>query len=154
VTAVVAVEPDPYLRQLAGQEARQAPVPVEVRDGTGERLPAADGEFDAAVATMVLCSVADQRAVLGEIHRVVRPGGQYRFVEHVQAGTPGLRRVQHALDAIWPALMGGCHTGRDTLTALAASGFTVERADEFRFPPARWSTPTSPHVSGAAVRDR
>ena len=89
VTGVLAVEPDPYLRQAAEQQARQAPVPVEVRDGVAERLPVADDSFDAAVVTMVLCSVADQRAVLGEIHRVVRPGGQLRFLEHVQAGTPG-----------------------------------------------------------------
>jgi ubiquinone/menaquinone biosynthesis C-methylase UbiE len=155
VSAVLAVEPDPYLRGLAGQEAERAPVPVEVRDGTGEQLPAADAAYDAAVMTMVLCSVTDQRAVLAEIHRVVRPGGQLRFIEHIQAGTPGLRRVQRALDAvIWPALMGGCHAGRDTLTAIAANGFTVERAEEFRFPPTRLSTPTSPHVSGVAVRDR
>ena len=122
VTAVLAVEPDPYLRQIAGQQARQARVPVEVRDGVAERLPAADASFDAAVATMVLCSVADQRAVLAEIHRVVRPGGQLRFLEHVQAGTPGLRRAQRVLDAtVWPLLVGGCHTGRDTLAAIASS---------------------------------
>src|SRR5215469_7295592 len=154
VTGVLAVEPDPHLRQIAEQQARQAPVPVEVRDGVAERLPAADDSFDAAVSTMVLCSVADQRAVLGELHRVVRPGGQLRFLEHVQATTPGWRRTQRVLDAtVWPLLLGGCHTGRDTLAAIGSTGFTVERAEEFRFPPTRWSTPTSAHVSGVAVRD-
>jgi len=155
VTGVLAVEPDPYLRQAAGQQARHAPVPVEVRDGVAERLPAGDGAFDAAVVTMVLCSVADQRAVLGELHRVVRPGGQLRFVEHVQAATPGWRRAQRLLDAtIWPFLLGGCHSGRDTLGSIASTGFTVERVEEFRFPPTRWSTPSSRHVSGVAVRNR
>jgi ubiquinone/menaquinone biosynthesis C-methylase UbiE len=91
---------------------------------------------------------------LRELHRVVRPGGQLRFIEHVQASTPGLRRVQRLLDAtIWPPLLGGCHAGRDTVTAIAGAGFTVERADEFRFPPLRWSTPSTPHVSGLATRD-
>jgi ubiquinone/menaquinone biosynthesis C-methylase UbiE len=154
VTSVLAVEPDPYLREIAAQQARQARPPVEVRDGVAERLPAADAAFDAAVVTLVLCSVADQQAVLAELHRVVRPGGQLRFLEHVEAGTPGLRRVQHLLDAtIWPALLGGCHTGRDTAAAIASAGFTIERLDEFRFPPSRWSTPATPHVSGVAVRD-
>ena len=154
VTGVLAVEPNPYLRQIAGQQARQAPVPVEVRDGVAERLPAADGAFDAAVVTMVLCSVTDQRAALGEIHRVVRPGGQLHFLEHVQAGTPGWRRTQRLLDAtIWPVLLGGCHSGRDTLGSIASAGFTVGRVEEFSFPPTRWSTPTSRHVSGVAVRD-
>ena len=154
VTGVLAVEPNPYLRQIAGQQARQAPVPVEVRDGVAERLPAADAAFDAAVVSLVLCSVADQRAVLAEIHRVVRPGGQLRFLEHVRAGTPGLRRAQRLVDAtVWPLLVGGCHTGRDTVAMIASSGFTVEQLDEFRFPPTRWSTPATPHVSGMAVRD-
>jgi ubiquinone/menaquinone biosynthesis C-methylase UbiE len=154
VTSVLAVEPVPYLRQVAGQQAREARVPVQVRDGVAERLPAADAAFDAAVASLVLCSVADQRAVLAELHRVVRPGGQLRFLEHVQAGTPGLRRVQRIVDAtVWPLLAGGCHTGRDTVAAIASTGFTVERLDQFRFPPARWSTPATPHVSGVAVRD-
>ena len=155
VTRVLAVEPDPYLRQAAEQQARQAPVPVEVRDGVAERLPAADDSFDAAVTTMVLCSVADQQAVLGELHRVLRPGGQLRFLEHVQATTPGWRRTQRVLDAtIWPVLLGGCHSGRDTLGSIASAGFTVGRVEEFSFPPTRWSTPTSRHVSGVAVRDR
>jgi ubiquinone/menaquinone biosynthesis C-methylase UbiE len=154
VTKVLAVEPEPHLRQLAEQQARQAPVPVEVRDGVAERLPAADASFDAAVATLVLCSVADQGAVLGEIHRVVRPGGQLRFLEHVQAGTPGWRRVQRLVDAtIWPLLIGGCHTGRDTLGSIASTGFTAGQVDDFRFPPTRWSMPTTWHVSGVAVRD-
>ena len=88
------------------------------------------------------------------MHRVVRPGGQLRFLEHVRAGTPRLRRAQRLVDAtFWPVLCGGCHTGRDTLTAIAGAGFTVERVEEFRFPPARWSTPASPHVAGIAVRD-
>jgi ubiquinone/menaquinone biosynthesis C-methylase UbiE len=155
VTSVLAVEPNPYLRQAAGQQARQARVPVEVRDGAAERLPAADAAFDAAVVSLVLCSVADQRAALAEIHRVVRPSGQLRFLEHVRAGTPGLRRVQRLVDAtFWPPLVGGCHTGRDTVAMIASSGFTVERLDEFRFPETRWSTPATPHVSGVAVRDR
>ena len=154
VTSVLAVEPDPYLREIAAQQARQARVPIEVRDGVAERLPAADATFDAAVATLVLCSVADQRAVLAELHRVVRPGGQLRFLEHVQAGTPGLRRVQRLMDAtIWPVLLGGCHTGRDTAAAIASAGFTIKRLDEFRFPPTRLSSPATPHVSGVAVRD-
>jgi ubiquinone/menaquinone biosynthesis C-methylase UbiE len=154
VTSVLAVEPEPYLRRIAGQQARQARVPIEVREGAAEALPAADAAFGAAVASLVLCSVADQRAALAELHRVVRPGGQLRFLEHVQAGTPRLRRVQRLADAtLWPLLAGGCHTGRDTVALIASTGFTIERLDEFRFPPARWSTPATPHVSGVAVRD-
>jgi len=154
VTAVVAVEPDPYLRRIAERHAGQAPVAVTIQNGVAERLPAADGAFDAAVVSLMLCSVADQRAVLAEVRRVVRPGGYLRFLEHVRAGTPGLRRVQRVLDAtVWPAFGGGCHVGRDTLAAIAGAGFTVTRHEAFRFPEGRIPLPASPHVWGVASRD-
>jgi ubiquinone/menaquinone biosynthesis C-methylase UbiE len=154
VTRVLAVEPAPYLRGIAAQKAGNPGGVIEVQDGVAERLPAADGAFDAAVATLVLCSVADQRAALQEIHRVVRPGGQFRFIEHVRAETPGLRRVQRVLDAtVWPPLCGGCHVNRDTLSAIAGAGFTVTRSEAFRFPVTQIPLPASPHVWGVAVRD-
>jgi ubiquinone/menaquinone biosynthesis C-methylase UbiE len=154
VTGVLAVEPDPYLRGIAEKHAAQAPVPVEVRDGVAERLPGPDGSFDAAVVTLVLCSVADQRVVLAEVRRVVRPGGQLRFIEHVQSDTPGLRRVQRVLDAtVWPLFVGGCHVGRGTLATIAGAGFTVAQSEAFRFPQSRIPPPAAPHVWGIATRD-
>ena len=154
VTRVLAVEPALYLRGIAAQKAENRGGVIEVQAGVAERLPAADGAFDVAVATLVLCSVADQRTALREIHRVVRPGGQLRFIEHVQAGTPGLRRVQRVLDAtVWPLMVGGCHVSRDTLGAIARAGFTVKQSESFRFPVTQVPLPASPHVWGIAVRD-
>jgi len=153
VTRVLAVEPDPFLRRIALQNATSAPVPVEVTDGVAEELPAGDATFGAAVATFVLCTVASQHAVLREIHRVVRPGGQLRLIEHVRADSPGWRRAQRLLDmTIWPAVCGGDHTGRDTAAAVRAAGFTIERLDRFRFPDMRLTLPTSPHLSAVAFR--
>jgi ubiquinone/menaquinone biosynthesis C-methylase UbiE len=151
VTHVLAVEPEPHLRRLAREAANQAPVPVEVVDGLAERLPSADGSADAVVVSLVLCSVGDQATALREIHRVLRPGGQLRFLEHVRANTPGLVRVQRVLDAtLWPRLAGGCHTGRDTAEAIERSGFTISRLDRYMFPDAR--TPISFHILGTATR--
>jgi ubiquinone/menaquinone biosynthesis C-methylase UbiE len=154
VTRVLAIEPAPYLLSIAAQKAGDPEGVIEVQDGVAERLPAADGAFDAAVATLVLCSVADQHAALREIRRVVRPGGQFRFIEHVRADTPGLRRVQRALDAtVWPSLGGGCHVSRDTLSAITGGGFTVTQAEAFRFPVTQVPVPSSPHIWGIAVRN-
>ena len=154
VAGVLAVEPDPYLRRIAREHAGRALVAVEIRDGVAERLPAADGSFDAAVVTLVLCSVADQRAVLAEVRRVVRPDGQLRFIEHVRADTPGLRRVQRVLDAtVWPPLGGRCHVSRETLATIAGAGFTVVQSEAFRFPQSRIPSPAAPHVWGIATRD-
>src|SRR6266542_1470206 len=104
VASVVAVEPEPYLRQIAERNGKSAAVPIEVIDGVGEQLALEDGGFDAAVISLVLCSVRDQHAALRELYRVLRPGGELRFFEHVRAGTTGLQRFQHALDmTVWPA---------------------------------------------------
>ncbi|WP_199517372.1 class I SAM-dependent methyltransferase [Nucisporomicrobium flavum] len=153
VTEVLAVEPEPYLRAAAEAAARTAPVPVRVVEGLADALPAADGTFDAAVAALVLCSVPDQAAALAELRRVLRPGGQLRFLEHVVAEHPGgLRRAQRIVDAtVWPRLLGGCHTGRDTLAAITAAGFTVDEVHRFRFPPSGPQGPAAPHVRGRAT---
>jgi ubiquinone/menaquinone biosynthesis C-methylase UbiE len=154
VTDVLAVEPEPRLRAAAMIAARTAPVPVRVVDGVAEALPGGDGTFDAAVAALVLCTVPDQGTALAEVARVLRPGGQLRFFEHVAAERPGaLRGVQRLADAtVWPRLFGGCHTGRDTVSAITSAGFVVGELHRFRFPPTGPGSPASPHVRGVAVR--
>lgn len=152
VDEVVAVEPEPYLRELARQEARRAPVDVEVVDGVADRLPVADGSVDAVVTSLVLCSVADQQATLAELARVLRPGGRLRFFEHVAADGRAHRRLQRALDAtVWPRMFGGCHTARETVDELWAAGMSVTSLERFSFPDTPLPVPTSPHVLGEAV---
>jgi ubiquinone/menaquinone biosynthesis C-methylase UbiE len=135
VTEVVAVEPEPYLRERAAEAAAAAPVPVRVVEGVADALPARDGEFDAAVASLVLCSVPDQAAALAEIRRVLRPGGELRFYEHVVSDRPRTARLQRRADdwGLWPRLSGGCHASRDTTAAIEAAGFAIERCRRFPF---------------------
>jgi ubiquinone/menaquinone biosynthesis C-methylase UbiE len=154
VSAILAVEPEPRLRAAAQRAAEHAPVPVTVTDGVADHLPAPDGAFDAAVLSLVLCSVPDQAAALAEVRRVVRPGGQLRFLEHVVAEHHGtLRRVQRVLDAtIWPLLCGGCHTSRDTVTAIRTAGFQVTELERFLFPDTPVTLAPAPHVLGRATR--
>jgi ubiquinone/menaquinone biosynthesis C-methylase UbiE len=98
VTEVIAIEPEPTLRALAQHAAAEAPVPVSVHDGTADTLPLADGEMDAAVASLVLCSVPDQARALAELHRVLRPGGELRFYEHVIARCQPKRAILQIAD--------------------------------------------------------
>ncbi len=153
VTKIVAVEPEPRLREYASRAAHEASAPVEVVDGLAERLPVADNSVDAVVACLVLCSVPDQAKALAEMRRVLRPGGVLAFFEHVEAASPRMRRVQHLLDAtFWPRCCGGCHTGRDTATAMSAAGFEVGSYERFTFPPTAIPTPSSTQILGTAVR--
>jgi ubiquinone/menaquinone biosynthesis C-methylase UbiE len=152
VAEVVAVEPEPYLRELATRAAGAARVPVTVVDGVADRLPLDEASCDAGVASLVLCSVPDQAAALGELRRVIRPGGELRFFEHVLADTPRLARAQRASDVVWPRVSGGCHADRRTLEAIGGAGFVVDNVREFRFRPSLLTTLTSPHIVGVARR--
>jgi SAM-dependent methyltransferase len=150
VTEVVALEPESYLRGKAEQAARGARVPVTVLDGVAASLPFGTGEFDAAVTSLVLCSVPDQAQALAELRRVLRPGGEVRFFVHVRDERPRKARVQERLDrsGLWPRMGGGCHCSRDTVAAIEAEGLHVERIRTLTVGPS-WSH-TNPHVLGVA----
>ena len=150
VEELVAVEPEAYLRERAVQAARATPVPVRVLDGVAGALPAQDASFDAAVVSGVLCSVPDQGAALADLRRVLRPGGELRFYEHVRGRNRVRARFQDAVALVWPRLMGGCHPNRDTLPAIERAGYAVESCRGFKFPPSARFSPVSPRVLGVA----
>jgi SAM-dependent methyltransferase len=144
VDELVAVEPEPHLRELASAAAVSAPVPVRVVDGLAERLPVDDGWADAVVMAGVLCSLPDPRGALDEVARVLRPGGELRFYEHVGGGRMLLRAASPAY-----RVFGGCHLARDTEAAIRAAGFAIDRIERFAFRERRWE-PAIPHILGRA----
>jgi ubiquinone/menaquinone biosynthesis C-methylase UbiE len=152
VKEVIALEPEPYMRRKAREAAGAAPVSVSVRPGLADPLELPDASVDAAVTSLVLCSVPDQGRALAELHRVIKPGGELRFLEHVRGRAPRKARVQAAADrsGIWPLLAGGCHCARDTVTAIRAAGFEVVQVRDLDVGPA-WNI-TNPHVLGSAAR--
>lgn len=156
VSRVTAVEPEPRLRASAVAAARSegVRVPVDVVAGTADALPAEDGAFDAAVFSLVLCSLPDVSRALEEVRRVLRPGGELRFYEHGRAeGRPRMARFQRVLDrTVWPRLFGGCHTGRDPVGEISAAGFTEVSFRRLLVPERGPVFPSSFHVLGSARR--
>jgi ubiquinone/menaquinone biosynthesis C-methylase UbiE len=150
VVEVVAVEPEPYLRAQALQAAATASMPIRVVDGVADALGLSTGSADAVVVSGVLCSVPDQRAALAEFRRVLRPGGELRFYEHVRARNRAFARWQRGVDPLWSRAMGGCHTDRDTLGAITDAGFTLERCRDFAFPRTALLYPVKPRILGLA----
>ena len=154
VSEVVAVEPEPYLRERAEEAARRSAVAVTVIDGVGGALPFEDGSFDAAVTSLVLCTVPDQRGVLSDLFRVIRPGGELRFYEHVRAADPRRARLQDAITPVWRRLGGGCHPNRDTAAAIETAGFSVESCQTVIFSPCFICAPAARRIIGTARRHR
>ncbi len=149
VDRVAVVEPDPYMRKKLGPKVVAASVPVEISASGAEALPFPGGCFDTAISTLVLCTVPDQALALGEIRRVLHPGGRLLFIEHVRA-EGAMARWQDRIEPLWGRLLGGCHPNRDTVAAIEKAGFEIERFEAF-YPPAPLSGLT-PHVQGSARR--
>jgi SAM-dependent methyltransferase len=153
VAEVVAVEPEAYLREQALAAVAQAPVRVTLLDGVADALPLEDGSCDAAVACLVLCSVPNQAGALAALRRVLRPGGELRYYEHVRGSSPRMVRAQRFVDrTFWPRAFGGCHTARATVAAIEAAGFALERHRDLRPASLPAFVPASPQVIGVARR--
>lgn len=152
VDHVLAVEPEPMLRAAAEAAATEVLASISVVGGTATALAAEDASFDAGVASLVLCSVEDVAATLHELRRVIRPGGELRFYEHVAADQKWLRRIQHAIAPYTARYGGNCHPNRRTASAIEAGGFSIERLRSFSFRPVWYGFPMAPHIIGVARR--
>jgi ubiquinone/menaquinone biosynthesis C-methylase UbiE len=153
VDRVLAVEPDATARAAAQERADAAKVPITIVEGDAGSLPAEDESFDAAVVMGVLCTVPDPSAALRELRRVVVPGGELRFWEHVRSRNRAFRALQRAVDAlIWTRSLGGCRTTRDTESAIRAAGFQIEDLDRGFHSSSLLTITSAPYVLGRASR--
>ncbi|QKV91199.1 class I SAM-dependent methyltransferase [Streptomyces sp. NA02950] len=153
VSEVVAIEPERHLRRLAARAGLRAAVPVDVVPGVAEALPVKSEAFDAAVTCLVLCSVRDVQRALAELMRVLKPGGELRFLEHSRADGRVMATTQRVLDrTVWPLLFGGCHSAREVRAELAVAGFEPAEYRRLRVPDRGVPTPTSLCLLGTVRR--
>jgi SAM-dependent methyltransferase len=136
VTELVLTEPDPHMAKRLRRrvETLEVPFPIEVVETGAESLPFDDGSFDAAVSTLVFCTVPDAGRATAEVARVLKRDGRLLLLEHVRAREEGrLSHWQDRLEHPWGWLGAGCHPNRDTATTLSA-GFDVSGLRRDRLP--------------------
>jgi ubiquinone/menaquinone biosynthesis C-methylase UbiE len=125
VTTLTVTEPEaPMARRLQAHIAERRPEALLVQ-APAEQLPFDDASFDTVVSTLVLCTVGDQPQALGELRRVLRPGGRLLFIEHVRSQDPKLAKWQDRLLPLNVRMGHGCHCNRATLDGIRQAGFDV-----------------------------
>jgi SAM-dependent methyltransferase len=147
VTSVSAVEPVAAFRRAAARIARRRGISADIVDGMGESIPFPDNSFDSVHIGLVLCSVDDVAATLGEIRRVLAPGGKLVVLEHVR-GDGAMGRFQDLVAKPWSWLAAGCEPNRRTVDSIAAAGFDTTGLRSIRTPV---PFPCKPHLQGIAT---
>ena len=131
VDRVAAVEPSDVGWKLADKRLGATSIPVERAGLDGHSLPFADASFDGALTTYTLCTIPDVDTALGELRRVLKPGGTLHFLEHGLAPDEPVRRWQRRLEPIQKRLFGGCHLTRPIVPLLGRAGFEIKEVDVF-----------------------
>jgi SAM-dependent methyltransferase len=155
VSELVLIEPGEHMaarlhRTLNGGATGSDRPPARVLSAPAEALPLPDASMDTAVATLVLCTVADPAAALGEVARVLVPGSRLLFLEHVRSPEPARARRQDRLAPLHRFFADGCNCNRDTVALLDASPLEIERLELDRLPKA--AEYLQPLIVGSARR--
>ncbi|PSN19911.1 SAM-dependent methyltransferase [filamentous cyanobacterium CCP5] len=112
VDSLTIVDPNPGMGAIVSRRVEASAIPVDKRTLSGEALPMADGSFDCVVSTWTLCSIPAVDQALQEIHRVLKPGGKFFFIEHGLSPEPGLQTWQNRLTPLQKVIADGCHLNR------------------------------------------
>lgn len=122
---VTGIEPERAVIPVARMRAARRGYHLGVADA--QALPFKMASFDAAVSTLVFCSLLDPARVLDELRQVLRPGAKLLQLEHTRTGRPRVDVVLDQWAPTWHRISGGCHINRDVAAILTASGWQVER---------------------------
>jgi ubiquinone/menaquinone biosynthesis C-methylase UbiE len=138
VIKVTAIDPAEEVTDLAQERIATAVPPVQLLNTSAEKIPFESDTFDTVVSTWTLCSIPDVTSVLAEIRRVIKPGGQFIFIEHGASPEEKIVRWQQRIEPAWKFCGGGCHLTRNAPQLIEAAGFRLPELEAGYFSGPRW----------------
>lgn len=152
ITTVLAIEPSEVARRLARPRMAASHVHVEFRGLDGQRLPLDDDSVDGALSTFTLCTIPDASLALRELHRVMKPGATFHFLEHGLSPDPGVARWQHRLNRVQRACAGGCNLDRAIDRLIVDAGFELPEVHHDSMKGPKCMAPWSYLYTGLAIK--
>ena len=140
VEKITTVDVNPGMNKLAQKRIAASSIEVDYQVLNGEKLPMADSTFDTVVSTWTLCSIKQVETAISEIHRVLKPGGKFLFIEHGLSNEPNIQTWQHRITPIQKVIGDGCHLNRP-IRLLIAKQFSNLDVQEFY-------SPNTPKIGG------
>lgn len=137
---ILGLEPSPQLIAMAKHGAPASSIPATFIEGSAELIPLDDNSIDTVVTTWTLCTIPHAEVALGEMHRVLKPGGRLLFVEHGLAPDKSVRKWQNLLTPAWKSVSGGCHLNRPIASMIEGAGFRFDRLETGYMPGPRLMT--------------
>jgi ubiquinone/menaquinone biosynthesis C-methylase UbiE len=134
VSRIWALEPAAEMRARAAERVAASPIPLEFLDLPGEEIPLQNDDADTVLITYTLCTIPDVMKALGQMRRVLKPGGKMIFCEHGEAPDESVKRWQRRITPVWKAIGGGCHVGRPIPKLIQDGGFRIEEIQTMYLP--------------------
>lgn len=131
VTEITTMDVEPDTNKRVQKRAKEAGITIHHALITAEDIPFDDNAFDTAVCTFTLCSIPDVQHAIAEMHRVLKPDGQFLFLEHGLQRGAGARFLQNLITPFWKFFCCNCHLNRDVKQLLEKSPFTIKTCEEF-----------------------
>jgi len=123
------LDPSAEMWALSKKVRKRTGFNVEFLNSGAEEIPLDDQSADTVLITYALCTIPDVAAALGEVRRVIKPGGRVLFCEHGAAPDETVMRWQNRLNPLWQKLGGGCHLNRRIPELLEHAGFAIREMD-------------------------
>jgi len=134
VDFVWGLEPSAGMRAKAGESVAAVPFEVKWLDLPGEEIPLEENSVDTIVLTYTLCTIPDTLKAMGQMKRVLKPGGRLLFSEHGKAPDQSVQKWQDRIDPVWKIFGGGCHINRPIPELIEQGGFRLSTLESMYLP--------------------